>query len=178
MHHLLTWCEDHPEDRQRLIDDTALVQRFVHESFRLHPSSPVSKRVALDKVDFMTGETADEGDIVVINLQEANRNPAIFGDDAADFNPYREVPAGVPETGITFGIGMHSCLGKNLAAGTLPKPGTEVDPERRQLGMVAWVARALLERGVVRDPENPGYLDPTIARETWKEYPILFPGSD
>lgn len=177
MHHLLTWCEEHPEDRQKLIDDTALVQRFVHESFRLHPSSPVSKRVALSKVEFLSGESAAEGDIVVINLQQANRDSKIFGADAADFNPYREVPTGVTETGITFGIGMHSCLGKNLAAGTLPKPDQDTDPEKRQLGMVAWVARALLECGALRDPDNPGFVDPTIERETWKVYPILFPAS-
>ena len=101
MHHLLTWCEEHPEDRQKLIEDTAMVQRFVHESFRLHPSSPVSKRVALADVDFLNGETAREGDIVVINLQQANRNTDIFGEDAEAFNPYREIEPGVTETGIT-----------------------------------------------------------------------------
>lgn len=174
MHHLLTWCEAHPEDRQKLIDDDALTQRFVHESFRLHPSSPVSKRVALSKLEFMSGDKAGEGDTVVINLQQANRDTKIFGDDAAEFNPYRETPKGVLETGITFGIGMHSCLGKNLAAGTLPKSGETLDPEKRQLGMVTWVARGLLRSGAVKDPDNPGYLDPTITRETWAEYPILF----
>ena len=174
MHHLLTWCEERPEDRQELVHDTALIQRFVHESFRLHPSSPVSKRAALSDVEFLSGDKASTGDTVVINLQQANRDTSIFGGDAPEFNPYRETPKGVTETGITFGIGMHSCLGKNLAAGTLPKPGETVDPERRQLGMVAWVAHALLRCGAVKDPDNPGYLDPTITRETWAEYPILF----
>jgi cytochrome P450 len=174
MHHILTWCEEHPEDRRKLIEDDALIQRFVHESFRLHPSSPVSKRVALSDVEFLSGDMADDGDVVVINLQQANRDATIFGDDAADFNPYREAPKGVLETGITFGIGMHSCLGKNLAAGTLPRPGESIDPEKRQLGMVTWVARGLLRCGAVKDPDNPGHLDPTIARETWAEYPILF----
>ncbi len=174
MHHLLSWCEVHPEDRGKLIEDDALIQRFVHESFRLHPSSPVSKRVALSGVEFLSGDKAAEGDTVVINLQQANRDPSVFGEDAADFNPYREMPKGVLETGITFGIGMHSCLGKNLAAGTLPKPGDPIDQETRQLGMVTWVARGLLRCGAVKDPDNPGHLDPTIARETWAVYPVLF----
>lgn len=174
MHHLLTWCEERPGDRQKLIDDTALIQRFVHESFRLHPSSPVSKRTALADVEFLSGDKARAGDTVVISLQQANRDTSIFGDDAAEFNPYRETPRGVTETGITFGIGMHSCLGKNLAAGTLPKPGETIDPEKRQLGMVAWVAHALLKCGAVKDPDNPGHIDPTITRETWADYPILF----
>ena len=174
MHHLLSWCEANPKDRQRLIDDTALIQRFVHESFRLHPSSPVSMRKALADVEFLSGDTAQAGDTVVINLQQANRDTSLFGDDAAEFNPYREIPKGATETGITFGIGIHSCLGKNLAAGTLPRAGEVIDPERRQVGMVAWVAQALLRCGAVKDPDNPGHIDPTITRETWAEYPVLF----
>jgi cytochrome P450 len=175
MNHLLSWCEEHPEDRQKLIDDTAFIQRFVHESFRLHPSSPVSMRKALAAVEFISGETAEEGDTVIINLHQANRDATIFGDDAAEFNPFREIAHGVTETGITFGIGMHTCLGKNLAAGVLPKAGESVDPDRRQLGMVTWIAHALLKCGAVKDPENPGHIDPTITRETWAEYPILLP---
>jgi len=174
MHHLLDWCEEHPQDRQNLIDDTVLAQRFVHESFRLHPSSPVSMRKALAAVEFLSGETAEEGDTVVVNLQQANRNSKIFGDDAAEFNPLREMPRGATETGITFGIGVHTCLGKNLAAGMLPKSGESVEPARRQLGMVTWVAHGLLKCGAINDPERSGHLDPTIARETWADYPILF----
>ena len=174
MHHLLSWCEEYPGDREKLIDDTALIQRFVHESFRLHPSSPVSMRRALSDVEFISGKHAAEGDTVIVSLQQANRDPKIFGADAAEFNPYREIPTGVTETGITFGIGIHTCLGKNLAAGTLPKPGETVDPARRQLGMVTWIAHGLLKSGAIKDPDNPGHIDPTITRETWADYPILF----
>ncbi|MEO0996595.1 MAG: cytochrome P450 [Pseudomonadota bacterium] len=176
MHHILTWCDEHPGDRDKLIGDTALLQRFVHESFRLHPSSPASWRTALAPVEFLSGETAESGDRVIVNLQIANRDPEIFGDDAAEFAPGRTLPRGVTETGITFGIGIHSCLGRNLAAGTLPRDGEEVAPERRQLGMVAWIAHALLKAGARKDPDKEGYLDPTITRETWAEYPIVFRG--
>lgn len=176
MHHLFDWCGEHPDDRQKLIADSALTQRFVHESFRLHPSSPVSMRKALSKLEFLSGDVAEPDDTVIVNLQQANRDVTVFGADAAEFNPYRQVPKGVLETGITFGIGMHSCLGKALAAGNLPVEGKAIDPEKRQLGMVAWVAHALLKNGAARDPENPGHIDPTITRETWKEYPILFIG--
>lgn len=174
IHHLLTWCEEHPEDRQKLVEDTRLIQRFVHESFRLHPSSPVSWRKAQSGVEFLSGENANEGDKVIVHLQVANRDSKIFGSDAAEFNPFREMPKGVSETGITFGIGIHSCLGRNLAAGTLPKPGEEVDPERRQLGTVSWIAHGLLKHGAVKDPDKPGHIDPTITRETWAIYPVLF----
>ena len=174
VHHLLTWCEEHPEDRARLLQDSTLVQRFVHESFRLHPSSPVAWRKALAEVAFDDGTVARTGDKVVINLRLANRDAKVFGDDADVFNPYRTPVKGVPETGITFGIGIHSCLGKNLAAGILPLPGQAVEADKRQLGMVTRMARGLLAAGAVRDPERSGRLDATIDRETWQTYPILF----
>ena len=174
MDHLLTWCEDHPEDREKLENDLHLTQRFVHESFRLHPSSPISKRRALSPVEFVDGQKAGEGDIVVVNLRAANRDESIFGDDAAKFDPYRELPAGINETGITFGVGIHSCLGRNLAAGTFVKPGGKIDPENHQYGAVAWVANGLLRHGARKDPDNAGQLDQTIERETWSSYPIVF----
>jgi len=173
MHHLMTWCEEHPQDRAALEADRALVQRFVHESFRLHPSSPIALRRALSETAFLNGERAAVGDTVEINLQAANRDPEIFGDAAAEFDPYRELPAGVPETGITFGIGVHACLGKNLAAGALVREGEQVDPARRQYGMVALIAHGLLKAGARKDPAREAHLDTTIARETWAEYPIL-----
>jgi cytochrome P450 len=174
VHHLLDWCEGVTDGRAQLLQDPERLQRFVHESFRLHPSSPVALRRALAPVAFLNGANAAPGDTVVIHLREANRDTGVFGADAAEFNPDRAVPAGVPETGITFGIGMHSCLGKNLAAGALPPPGREVAPERRQLGTVAWIARALLDSGVTRDADRPGQLDATIERETWQRYPVQF----
>ena len=174
VHHLLSWCEKHPGDREKLENDLHMTQQFIHESFRLHPSSPIAKRRALGPVEFLDGQTADEGEIVVVNLRAANRDPKIFGDDGAEFDPHRKLPAGVNQTGITFGIGIHSCLGRNLAAGTFVKPGDPIDAENHQFGTVAWIANRLLRDGARMDPENPGQLDQTIERETWQTYPILF----
>ncbi len=173
VHHVLSWCDAHPQDRAILEADPVRVQRFVHESFRLHPSSPVSKRRALASVDLPDGRTAEPGDIVIVNLREANRDPEVFGADAQAFNPERAVRRGVSETGITFGIGMHACLGKNLAAGRLPDGG-KVDPATHQLGTVAWITHALLKAGVAADPSGTPELDQAIARETWLRYPIRF----
>ena len=174
VHHLLEWCEEHPEDRLALEQNAGRVQRFVHESFRLHPSSPVSWRTALEATAFLDGQQAAPGDKVVINLRQANRSPEMFGSDAASFNPERSVATGIDRTGLTFGIGIHACLGKNLAAGTLPREGQQVPNEKRQLGTVAWIARALLQLGIRRDPERPGALDQTIELETWQSYPVRF----
>ncbi len=174
VHHLLNWCEAHPDARSELVDNAALVQRFVHESFRLHPLSPVSKRRALSTMTLPDGQQAEENDIVVINLREANRDPAVFGEAPAEFQPHRSVEAGVPATGITFGIGMHACLGKNLAAGVLAPAARTVDSDTHQYGTVAWISHALLAAGIERDPAEPPEIDQAIARETWLRYPVRF----
>ena len=172
--HLLAWCETHPEARAELQADPLLVQRFVHESFRLHPSSPVAKRLALADVTFLDGQRAQPGDTVIINLRQANRDSNVFGADAAQFNPYRQLPRGLSETGVTFGIGMHACLGKFLAAGQLPVPGKTLDAETHQLGTVAYICHRLLTAGVQRDHNQEAHLDQTIERETWQTFPIVF----
>lgn len=174
VHHLLQWIDAHPAAREQFVSDPLLVQRFVHESFRLHPSSPVSKRRALEQVELPDGRIAQPDDIVIINLRQANRDRTIFGAGADEFDPYRTVVRGVAETGITFGIGMHACLGKNLAAGSLPVPGKAVDLASHQFGTVAWIAHALLREGVTGLPGAEPELDQAIARETWLTYPVRF----
>lgn len=173
VHHALSWCETHPEDREKLEADPIRVQRLVHESFRLHPSSPISKRRALSDVTLPDGQEARANDIVIVNLRQANHDHEIFGADAEQFNPDRKVQSGVAETGLTFGIGMHSCLGKNLAAGRLPTPGKAVDQDDHQYGTVSWITHALLKAGIERNPNQAPELDQTIARETWLKYPAI-----
>ncbi len=173
VHHLLTWSYEHPGVSEQLEADPALVQRFVHESFRLNPASPIAARIALSPTEFLDGQRADIGDRVVISLRGANRSIERFGSDAAQFNPFRQLPRGVGETGITFGSGMHACLGKALAAGMLSTKTTG-SVQEQQLGMVTYIGHRLLTRGMVRDPDREARLDKAIARETWALYPVLF----
>lgn len=170
-HEILTWCAAHPEDRARLDADPLFLQRCVHESMRLHPSSPVAARRALCPVHWGGEAGAATGDDVVIDLWAANRDSTVFGADAAAFNPHRAVPRTQNPYGLSFGLGMHSCIGRNLAAGVVPKG--EVDPATHQFGTVTLIVRRLLDHNARPDPADPASRDQRTARIMWGRYPLL-----
>jgi cytochrome P450 len=171
MHEMFTWAAKHPDDAAKIKNDPLFVQRCVHESLRLHPSSPVAKRKPMCPVHLPTGQGVQGDDEVVIDLFNANRQVATFGADATEFNPYRTLPGVLPPYGITFGVGIHTCLGRNLAAGDLPKAGT--DPSNHQYGTITLIARALIAANVRPDPANPPTREANVAREAWASYPVL-----
>lgn len=170
MHEIFTWCNDHPEDRNKIATDPLFLQHCVHESMRLHPSSPQSWRTATCPIKIQDKQI-EEGTTVHIDLYHADRDTGIFGADADTFNPYRQVARTHPPYGLAFGIGIHACLGRALAAGNLAKEDT--DPDQHQYGTVALLARALLQHGARPDPDNPARKDPNSKRELWDTYPIL-----
>jgi hypothetical protein len=143
----------------------------VHESLRLHPASPVAWRRPVCPVTLVGGEQADAGDRVVVDLAAANREKAVFGEDADAFNPHRVLPEGVPPWGLTFGIGIHTCLGRDLDGGLLPRQDT--DPATHQYGIVPLLVSALLERGARQDPANPATRADHTERPNWGSYPIV-----
>jgi cytochrome P450 len=172
MHEIFELCRRNPDERRHLLDDPLFLQRCVHESLRLHPASPISKRRPLCPVQLPHGVAADPQDTVVVDLYRANRQAEQFGDDALEFNPYRsKLPPHMPY-GLTFGVGVHSCLGKNLAAGDLPKGST--DPEKHQYGTVTLLCRELLKLGATPSSTAPPSQDLATERETWTRYPIVF----
>ncbi len=172
MHELFEWLDEHPEDVSRLREDPFFIQRCVFESLRLHPSSPVAKRRALCPVALAEGEEVPEGDEVVVNMREANRNPELFGEDPDRYNPHREIGGGKTSYGLSMGYGMHACLGRNLAIGVEPRSNST--PEDHQYGTVPLIVESLLRFGVQRDPDGEPKKDETITRITWSEYPVVF----
>ena len=114
----------------------------------------------------------DDGDRVIVDLHEANRDKAVFGDDADGFNPHRQLPHTVWPFGLSFGYGVHACMGRDLDGGVVPKDGSP--PEKRQLGIVALLVDELLRNGAERDPDRPPSVDTSTERNNWAEYPIVF----
>lgn len=171
MHEMFQWGAAHPEDQERIKRDPLFVQRCVHESLRLHPSSPIAQRKPMCPVQLPSGDKAAEDDTVVIDLYAANRQVNTFGPDAAEFNPHRQLPPNQPPYGLTFGVGIHTCLGRNLAAGDVAKANT--NPDTHQYGTVTLMALSLIKNNARPDPEHPPRRDETIAREQWASYPVL-----
>jgi cytochrome P450 len=171
IHELFQWAEGRPDRVDRLRADPFLVQRCVFESVRLHPSSPVARRRALQPATLEDGTAVAAGDEVVVNLHAANRMADVFGAGADRFDPDRATGGALPY-GLSMGHGMHACLGRNLAIGVEPR--TTSDPATHQYGVVPLIVRALLAAGIQPDPTDPPARDETITRITWSRYPVVF----
>ena len=182
MHHLFEWIERHPADRHRLRADAGLRQLFVHESLRLHPASPVARRIAVEPTDLGGGAVAAAGDVVVIDIERANRDPAAFGADPDRFDPARRRAERVPPWGLSFGSGMHACLGQELAGGHEPPAGHELagshddgaELDAHLYGAIAIMAGALLDAGARPDPDDRPSVDASTTRPHFGRYPVRF----
>ena len=163
---------ENPLENQRVRTDPVYLQRCIHESMRLHPSSPTAMRRPTCPFHTKEGAVLNEEDTLVIDLMSANRDETIFGEDAQAHNPERLLPKGIQPYGLSFGRGMHACIGINLAAGALPKEDT--NPESHQYGIITLTARQLLDYGAQPDPDNLGVVDTSTIRNNWASFPILF----
>jgi cytochrome P450 len=170
-HDVMTWCINHPEDQRRIDADPLFLQRCVHESLRLHPASPVAWRRSTCPMALPNGSEADTNDRVVVDLATANRDPTIFGHDADVFNPHRTVREGTPPWGLTFGVGVHTCLGRDLDGGLQPRE--DADPDTHQYGIVPLLVQELVRRKARPDPADKALAASHTERANWGYYPIL-----
>jgi len=173
LHELFTWCKTHPNDRARLCDDRLFLQRAVHESLRLHPASPVAWRRPLSTLQLQSGATLQPADRLVLDLAAANRDRSVFGADADRFDPYRAAPARPAQpSGLTFGVGVHMCLGKDLDGGLVASADTPA--ASHMYGIVTLLIDALLQHGAKPDPEVSPRIDASSQRGNWGAYPLVF----
>lgn len=170
-HHVLTWLQDHPEDAELVRTDRLFLQRCTHETVRLQPSSPVAMRWALADIDLKSGRHIPEGAKVVIDLLSVNRDPSVFGDRADEFDPHRALRDGIPAYGLSFGSGMHACIGQDLAAGLLFHEESTVDDHI--FGLVPEAVQMLFDAGVRRDPDDAPEMDESTTRPYFGRYPVL-----
>jgi cytochrome P450 len=105
---VLLYLSEHPELRQRLIDDPGLIPKAVDEFLRFEaPVHAFSRNVMKDTE--IGGQTIRAGERVYMLWASANRDPDQFENpDEVDFERK-------PNRHLTFGIGAHRCLGAQLA---------------------------------------------------------------
>jgi cytochrome P450 len=97
----------HPEDRRRLVAEPGLIPTAVEEFLRAY--SPVTMAREVVKETTLAGCPMREGQMVLLSFPAANRDPAMFPD--AD----RVVIDRVENRHAAFGLGIHRCIGSNLA---------------------------------------------------------------
>ncbi|UMG91182.1 cytochrome P450 [Nocardioides sp. TF02-7] len=85
---IVEWLRGHPEQAERA-RDRSFLQRAVAEGLRLHPPVPGLLRGALTTVTLSSGRVIAEGEQLLLDLNAANRDPAVYGDDADAFDPDR-----------------------------------------------------------------------------------------
>ena len=170
--HILSWAESHGVDPSEATRDLLFVQRCVHETIRLNPSSPTGVRRALADVTLPSGREIPAGSLVTIDLERVNRDESVFGESAARFDPQRAVPDGVAPFGLSFAAGMHVCIGQDLAAGVVAARETTGHPEGHLFGLVAVAVQRIFAAGVRRDPDHPPKIDTTTKRPYWSHYPV------
>ncbi|MEU6561406.1 cytochrome P450 [Nocardia nova] len=99
---------EHPEQLAALRADPELVPNAVEELLRYLSVADIFYRYATEDIE-LGGETIEKGSTVVVSLLAANRDPLRFDDpDTLDL---RRTARGL----VSFGHGMHQCLGQQLA---------------------------------------------------------------
>jgi cytochrome P450 len=99
---------EHPDQRHEIVGDRSMIPRAIEEVLRYEAPSPVQARYVARDVDHY-GQTVPEGSRMVILNGSANRDDRRYG-DGDRFDVHRE--AGHH---LSFGYGLHFCLGAALA---------------------------------------------------------------
>ncbi|NND02349.1 MAG: cytochrome P450, partial [Acidimicrobiia bacterium] len=165
---------DHPDFWERTKTDLGFAQRVMHETLRLRPTTPQAKRRAEEATS--VGDTdIPQGALVILDLHTANRDPELFGEDAAEFNPDRNMTSRNPQWGLSFGAGPHICPGRKVAGGLQQAaPGDEL-PDGHLFGLVAQMIQSVVQHDPARHPTKPQAKDDRTERFTrWREYWIAF----
>src|SRR3954451_8575432 len=99
---------EHPEERQKMLDDPSLVPSAVEEALRMFPAFAHFRRTATCDTE-LGGQAIKEGDKVVMWYVSSNRDEATF-EDPDRFDVERN-----PEHQAFGAGGRHFCLGTALA---------------------------------------------------------------
>jgi hypothetical protein len=134
-----------PADRERLVANPELMPNAVEELLRAY--SPVTMAREVMKETVISGCPVKPGNMVLLSFPAANRDPAMFPDADKVVLDRKE------NRHAAFGLGIHRCIGSNLARMEMTVaieewlkriPDFRLDPA----GQVTW------SEGTVRGPRQ------------------------
>ncbi len=99
---------EHPDQRRDLINDRSLIPGAIEEILRFEPPGQFGARSVVRDVEYY-GQTVPAGSVMMLMTASANRDHRRYADGDV-FNIRRQGPPHV-----TFGRGIHACLGSSLA---------------------------------------------------------------
>jgi cytochrome P450 len=99
---------EHPDQRREIADDRALIPKAIEEILRYEAPSPVQARTVARDAEYH-GQTVAEGGIMLLLNGSANRDERHFP-NADTFDIHRRI-----DHHLSFGYGLHFCLGAALA---------------------------------------------------------------
>jgi cytochrome P450 len=99
---------ENPEQRRQVVEDRTLLNRVVDETLRFEPTGPHVARYIIRDFECY-GTTVPAGSALLLLFGAANRDPARYANPDT-FDIHRDNKAH-----LTFGKGLHYCLGANLA---------------------------------------------------------------
>jgi cytochrome P450 len=102
----------HPDQRDWLIEDFSRIPAAIEEIIRVYSPATAEARYITQDVE-LGGETLGAGDMVLLNIAAANKDPRKFE------NPLEVDFKRDNRRAISFGWGVHRCLGQHLAKAML-----------------------------------------------------------
>jgi cytochrome P450 len=126
---------DQPKQWALLAEHPELAPQAVEELMRHNPVVFGTLRQAVEDVE-LDGLAVPAGTNLIVNTAAANRDPAVY-DDPDRLDITREAPASM----LTFGGGIHYCLGAHLARAELAEALAVITrrmPNPRRSGPAPW----------------------------------------
>ncbi len=110
---LIAWTgkvlADHPDQRRELVQDRSLIPNAIEEVLRFEPPAIQICRYVTRDVEYY-GEIVPEGSVIMLLSASANRDRRVFAPDGDVFDIHRSIGHH-----LSFGYGIHFCLGAALA---------------------------------------------------------------
>jgi cytochrome P450 len=134
--HAVRLLAEHPDQWELLASDPGLAPRAADEALRYEPIVPFTARIVVEDVEYRD-VTFPAGSIVMVSAFDANRDASVYGNGGEPDRFDITADRGRVKP-MTFGAGIHYCLGANLARAELEEalallpaamPGLRLDGE-------------------------------------------------